>query len=410
MRRLLCALVICTAGCGSSDVATVRTQEAVLNGNDDRLEVFELDEATRQATVSSSAALVYANHVSWDGPSGVSLNAESAAVAFGLCSDEPFGSEPSAAFCSGVLIDDDLLLTAGYCLGDDVASARQLCQRVQVVFGYVLQAADSQPQVDANQVFSCRRVVTLSAAPVDLAVLQLDRAASALLAPAQFAASAVEPGDSLLIASYGSGLPLKVELAAPVTSASTTDGSFVLGSDTFSGSSGGGLFTKAFELAGLFEEGEPDWVKSDGCSRTQHSATPAERGQPTSAVAAAVCASGWQSNRLCGVQPDCGQAVCSAACPENCAAPRCGDLLCQPSERQTCASDCARYADVPSSWLDDPAAYRGHKEAAAPTAAGLSASGGCALSGRGPPGPAWWPIGLAVPLLRRRRSSRGHAR
>ncbi len=407
MRRLLCALIACTAGgCSNVDIATLRTQEAVLNGNDDRKEVFELDEVTRQAIASSSAALVYSNHVSWGGPNGGSLNAESAAVALGLCSDEPFASEPCAAFCSAVLIDDDLVLTAGHCLGGDLASAMQLCQRVQVVFGYGLEAADSQPQLDADQVFSCRRVVTLSTAPADFAVLQLDRPVSAPLAPARFAAAAVQPGDALLVASYGAGLPLKVELAALVTSASLTDGSFVLASDTFSGSSGGGLFTKAFELAGLFEGGEPDWIRTDGCSRAQHSATPAERGQPASAIPAAVCASGWQSNRLCGVQPDCGRGVCGATCPQNCATPRCGDLLCQPSERQTCGPDCSRYDDVPSSWLDDPAAYPGHKETGISNPVGPSASGGCAVSGRLPPGLAWWSIGLAVPVLRRRHSRR----
>ena len=99
----------------------------MLNGNDDRNEVFELDEVTRQAITSSSAALVYSNHVSWSGANGVSLNAESAALALGLCSDEPFANEPCAAFCSAVLIDDDLVLTAGHCLGGDLKRAPCSC-------------------------------------------------------------------------------------------------------------------------------------------------------------------------------------------------------------------------------------------------------------------------------------------
>jgi len=388
-------------GCGNSNHTELGEQrEAVLNGVDDRKEAFELDEATRASVTSSSAALVYLNHLSWGAPDVVSLNAESAGEALGLCDGEPFANEPSAAFCSAVLIDDDLVLTAAHCVGRDAASAAQVCHRLQVVFGYELSAPNSNPELRGDQVFSCRRVVMVGAAPADYAVLQLDRPVVAPLTPARFAAESVEVGDQLLVASYGEGLPLKVELQAQVTSKSLAADSFVLASDTFAGSSGGGLFTTSLDLIGLFVNGAPDWVQENGCKRATRSLIPAEQGQPVAAVPDAICATGWQSERLCASELNCSDAACRAACPGNCPVPRCGDALCERLERQNCARDCSPYANVPSSWLGDPTLYPVPRESE-PSSSPVGSAGGCAMSDRGPRNTLWWLVGLAIPMLRR---------
>jgi hypothetical protein len=373
-----------------------------LNGADDRREVFELADTVRDTLMASSAALIYSNHLTWSGPKSPSLKAESAGAALGLCNNEPFAGEPCAAFCSAVLIDDDLVLTAGHCLGSTPAQATEVCQSLQVVFGYAVVAKNQMPTIVGDQVFSCRKVVLLDP---DFAIFQLDRPAPAPLAPARAAMSTVRSGDRLVVASYTAGLPLKVELEATVTSASPR-GSFVLASDTFLGSSGGGLFTQSLELAGLFERGEPDWVNLGGCSRARQSTTPSEEGQSVLPVYDSLCARGWQSERLCGLQPVCGDRPCSAACPNDCPLPRCGDLLCEPPERAICAEDCSRYDDVPISWLGDPASYP-------PDTLGSSkpvvsaASGGCAISNERPAAAAAaWCLVLVAPALRWRRRLR----
>lgn len=390
-------------GCSDSNRAALgELRESVLNGGDDRKEAFDLDEATRSSITSSSAALLYLNRLSWGPTDAVSLNTLSAGVALGLCDDEPFADEPSAAFCSAVLIDDDLVLTAAHCVGRDAASATEVCHRLQVVFGYALFAPNSQPELHGDQVFSCRRVVTVGAAPADYAVLQLDRPVGAPLTPARFATDSVELGDRLVVASYGAGLPLKVELQAEVTSTSLAADSFVVASDTFAGSSGGSLFTTSLDLIGLFVSGGADWVQVDGCKRALRSAVPAEQGQTVTGVQDAICATGWPSERLCASQSNCSHAACSAACPGNCPVPRCGDALCERSERQSCARDCSPYADVPSSWLDDPAFYRAPQEPEPSSSPVVSAGGGCALSDRGRRNTLWWPLGLVIPMLRRR--------
>jgi len=396
------ALLWIAMGCSDSNHAELGEQrESVLNGGDDRKEVFELDEVTRSSVTSSSAALLYLNRLSWGPADAVSLNAVSAGVALGLCDDEPFANEPLAAFCSTVLIDDDLVLTAAHCVGRDAASATQVCQRLQVVFGFELFAPNSEPELHGDQVFGCRRVVTVGEAPADYAVLQLDRPVAAPLAAARFATESVELGDRLVVSSYGEGLPLKVELQAQVTGTSLGADSFVLASDTFAGSSGGGLFTTSLDLIGLFVSGASDWLQVNGCKRALRSVSPAEQGQPVAGVQDAICATGWRSERLCASQSDCSHAACSAACPGNCPPPRCGDALCERSERQSCARDCSPYANVPSSWLGDPALYRAPREPEPSSSRVLSPGGGCALSDRGQRNTHWWLLGLVIPILRR---------
>src|SRR6266850_2085585 len=76
---------------------------------------------------------------------GALLIAPSWGDAKGLCPGERFSVQPAAAFCSGVLVDWDLVLTAGHCarvyaLGDFV-----------VAFDYFYQAPGELALVDLRE-------------------------------------------------------------------------------------------------------------------------------------------------------------------------------------------------------------------------------------------------------------------
>jgi hypothetical protein len=335
-------------------------QGAVLNGQDDRLEAFQAPAQVQGPLLGASAALVYAHHLIESAPDAVGLRAPTALAALGLCADEPFAGQPAAAFCSGVLIDDDLVATAGHCLGAgaDTELAARRCGDLRVVFGYALAPPDRAVQPSADEVFACRRVVALDQ---DLAVLQLDRPPRGRLSPRPIAAAPARIEDELVVASHGAGLPLKIELAAAVTASSPTSGELTVAMDTFTGSSGGGLYNQDLELVGLVAGGAPDWEVVDGCTRAAHSPVPRERAAAAGRLVQAVCGAGWPSARLCGTPPSCGDGVCSAGeapdCMADCRAAHCGDAVCEPPERGACLQDCARFADVPETWLNDPAEY-----------------------------------------------------
>lgn len=351
-------------GCGSEPPEaprTAKTHQPVVVGADDRLEVGDVDGALQSEVAGRVAALMYAHRIIFLDDGGVQLRAETAADVFDLCESERFREQPSAAFCSGVLIDDDLLLTAGHCLGQNAAQAEERCAQIRIVFGYGLDAS-GEIRLSADAVFSCKRIALHERAVADYAVIQLDRAATQERTPAVFASRRPTVGDRLVVATHGAGLPLKLELAALVTDAPDGAGTFIAATDTFGGGSGGGLFSADRALAGIVLRGRPDWENVDGCTRAAHVVDASEEHQYVDLARKALCDGGWPSQRLCAVTPRCGDGVCSTTessdlCGADCSAPRCGDGLCSVDERSACAEDCHRFDDVPINWPSEPSGY-----------------------------------------------------
>ena len=116
-----------------SDHTQVRLSEherAVIYGEDSRLEYYQLaaDDVMKRRVMYSTGLLVRPSDITVQGQR-VLLNSYTLGEAQGLCPDELFANQPEPGFCSGVLIDDDLFLTAGHCM-DDVGD----CANTRVVF------------------------------------------------------------------------------------------------------------------------------------------------------------------------------------------------------------------------------------------------------------------------------------
>jgi hypothetical protein len=183
---------------------------------------------------------------------------------------------------------------------------------------------------------------------------------------------------------------------------------FVVATDTFAGSSGGPLYDAAFLWVGLATKGANDWDWTDGCARPVHTETSRELHQHASRVVRALCESGWPSARLCGLEPRCGDAVCSPnetadTCLVDCPRPLCGDGWCEWQERGVCAIDCNRDDEIPLSWPSSPDDYwRAHAPAVAPP---FEAGGGCTFSASSPSSMPFACLAAALVWLRRRLSS-----
>lgn len=386
------------AGASLGEVGEVHAP--VINGVDDREEVSVLGAAEREVIERSVAALMWMNRVDYEEPGG--LRAVSLAEAGGVCGDERFAEQPAAAFCSGTLLDGDLLLTAGHCLGQDTQEAAERCRYLAVVFDYHLVESGELALASGDSVYSCREVAfhektTDDDHLLDVAVIQLDRAVSGPHGPAAIGEAELELGASLMAVSHGAGLPLKVDRGAFVVDVPSNE-YFVASTDSFGGGSGGPLFDASLGVVGYQVRGVADWKEDGDCLRAVQASTPREQHQRIDAAVRALCDSGWPSERLCGVAPACGDAVCDGSesadeCSEDCPATRCGDGLCEVSERGDCAADCSPFEDVPSDWLEDPADF-GDAEAPRRTS-----QAGCALSGTVPRGsPTAW-LGSLVFLL-----------
>ncbi|MEM7393272.1 MAG: trypsin-like serine protease, partial [Verrucomicrobiota bacterium] len=140
MSRRVAFWVALTTACGGEAPELGQSeanQSPAIYGEDDRREVYDPPpERENLADVAqhSVVALVAADQVDLSDPDDVVIVGPTLQVAEQLCSEERFADQIAGAFCSGVLIDDDLVLTAGHCVDE------RLCSVMRLVFGYHLSA------------------------------------------------------------------------------------------------------------------------------------------------------------------------------------------------------------------------------------------------------------------------------
>jgi hypothetical protein len=268
-RSGLVSVALFTSGCGAgAESEPTNTSAAeIVYADDDRIEVFEAPDAIRARASASVVALVPRSLLTDTG--GRLSTAATFGDSRGMCERERFSAQPSAAFCTGVLVDWDLVLTAGHCAG--LLSPGEFA----VVPGYYY-ADDQRLSSDTAVPFSVVEVVAkrndppTSAVRLDYAWLRLDRPVTAPLAPAPIRRSKT-PLDALsplTAVNAGGGLPLKVDLGGRVQDPrpETLD-CFLADTDTLHGSSGGGAFDEDLSLVGVMVRGAEDvvWDADEGC-------------------------------------------------------------------------------------------------------------------------------------------------
>ena len=308
------------AACGSTEQLMVAELEAsVVYGDDDRVEVYAApDQELQQIAEQSVVALIPAGRVQPLSDGTFGLLASSLKDRHDLCEDEPFANQPVAASCSGVLIADDLVLTAGHCVGDS-----RPCTLFNYVFDYYLDAPDRLATIDAEDVYTCSRIVldedsVGSQLTPDFAIIQLDRPVTGSHAPASVRPAApLSERAPLTMMGSGSGLPVKIDDGASIADARREQGDyFVANLDAFEGHSGSATFDENNRLAGILIGGRvPDYVfaSEDNCTRINRfdDSMAGEIVHNIAPIIATLCDSGEGDETLCA--PDaCDGGPCGA--------------------------------------------------------------------------------------------------
>ncbi|WP_437592051.1 trypsin-like peptidase domain-containing protein [Sorangium sp. So ce1000] len=361
----LAALVLASlfgAGCAWEPPGGAQPLDAsaspVIYGVDSRLEFFEPPaEELRRLARSSTLAVFRRSSLDGAGPEGVRVMAPGLREARGLCEGARFADQPSAAVCSGVLVDDDLLLVAGHCI-----EAEASCADLLFAAGYYYDAPGELHALRPDDVFACRRIAYFQADgedALDAAFIQLDRPATPSLLPVVLGAGSPSPGDPVVAIGYGEGLPGKIDVEGRWLGACAAGGACAEAQiDAFTGLSGGGVFDALGALAGIVVSGRQDYdVSEDGCLTARVEPASEAKGEKILVAARAVqslCEQGWPSERLCGRAGACGDAVCApgedaSSCPVDCRAAACGDGRCEADEWRTCSPDCP--PTPPGHWL-----------------------------------------------------------
>jgi V8-like Glu-specific endopeptidase len=351
---VLLALLAC--GCTPEATDLGYGRQSVLYGPDDRVEVVEYsDPAMRDVATRRVGTFFFQSQVTLQSPGGnAQLKTQTLHERLGICAEERFSDQPSAAHCSGVVLSDDLVLTAGHCLGRNITAAQTSCRELVFVFGYLLDQQGHRMPIARNQVFACRSVLIHvydmgQASSGDFAVLQVDRPFGSEHLPVTLATQ-VEVGTPLTTVGNGAGLPTKIAANAVVTEVLEALPYLRAATDSFSGGSGSAIFDENLELVAIQSRGQPDWSWDDtnGC------------------FVAATATDGFESHqlarfatdRLCELVPCASKSLCSrndtAAWEQRCdaisAPPTCGDQVCSPDERDDCAEDCSWVERVPWGW------------------------------------------------------------
>lgn len=117
-------------------------ENKVIYGVDNRKDLYEISQPQVREQARSTAALISNSRLSENGGGFIDISSQDFGEAYGLCSSERFREQPSAAFCSGFLIGEDLLVIAGHCLRTEVQ-----CKNTGFVFDFALFFPNERPNL-----------------------------------------------------------------------------------------------------------------------------------------------------------------------------------------------------------------------------------------------------------------------
>lgn len=247
----------------------------------------------------STVALFPAKALPFDEGTGVyKLTNVSLKNKYNLSADQPFAGQTVGAYCSGALVGEDLVLTAGHCFKPH--SHGLDCAKVKLVFDYaVTRAGETPSSFPADNVYSCKKIISQKAQDdrdnftckdgtctnspiigdgVDYALVQLDRKVKGRPALA-INRTKVAKDTAVGVIGYPSGMPVKIQEKGAAVRSLTAKGYFVTNLDTFAGNSGSPVFNmKTYKIEGVLVRGGVDFVYDSSGTRVEDPRDPEDYG------------------------------------------------------------------------------------------------------------------------------------
>lgn len=255
----------------------------VIYGSDGRLDLYQVSDESLKKLADSTVALISQKSLISSGSSTL-IKGSNFGSAYQLCSSEKFKEQSTAAFCSGSLVAEDTIITAGHC----VQNATD-CSTVNFVFGYAVKVLGVLPtSVSTNEIYKCKSIVkqVLTSGGADFAVIKLDRkvVGHSPLPIRQSGSAAV--GDSLVVIGHPTGLPTKITTGGKIRSVANAD--FLVASvDTYGGNSGSAVFNaRTGFIEGILVRGENDFVPQGNCNISNVCAEDSCRGEDITKISA----------------------------------------------------------------------------------------------------------------------------
>lgn len=229
----------------------------VVYGEDNRHEVNGYRSLDIAALASSTVALVKSEKITQVGEQFV-LDGASFAEKMNMCAEERFAKQPAPAHCSGFLVGENRIMTAGHCVATTGA-----CEKLRFVFDFHA-TSDSTAQLtfNADQIYSCKKVLGWkkeNKGP-DFAIVELDRPVVGRTPLRLSDNRSLKRKTDLLVIGHPAGLPTKITDEAQVRKIVGEKGFFMANLDTYGGNSGSAVFNaRTLEVEGILVRGEEDY-------------------------------------------------------------------------------------------------------------------------------------------------------
>lgn len=268
--KKLSSLTLFTLLAVSANTQVLGATPKVIYGEDDRVLVENSDNELYKKLAMSTAVQIKNNKLtaSEDGKS-YKVNPEKLRESFmNVCEDERYAEVINAGNCSGFLVGEDLLVTAGHCMRSQFD-----CDNAKWAFNYQQGNLDANSgEIKSEEVYTCSEIVNQVLSTVsknDFAIIKLDRKVEGR-EPLKFRTEGrIQVGEPLVVIGHPSGLPTIVADGAFVRN-DESDFFFKANLDTFGGNSGSAVFNaNTGVVEGILVRGERDYIFDEqaGCNR-----------------------------------------------------------------------------------------------------------------------------------------------
>ena len=257
---LLLATTFLLANCSreaSLNEIKVTKQDGVIYGTDSRKESLEVEDARLREVARSSVALVDRGSLEKLNDYTYASNGGELGERKNLCPSERYREQLTTAFCSGVLVEKNKILTAGHCMRNWAS-----CSETQFVFNYERRSPhDKDPLIPAKNIYSCRRVLSIVADPSveDYALVELDRDVEGITPQKLDFTATASAGEVVYTFGYPSGISKKY--ARGVMKTPPRRNYIRAALDVFGGNSGSPVYSQnTHKLIGIVTNGVVDYV------------------------------------------------------------------------------------------------------------------------------------------------------
>lgn len=249
-------------------LTTLSAQAAieVVYGTDNRQDLYEVSSSLHKTLAQSTAGMVDARHFKKSSREGFfDLDyTQSLEEAMNVCPSQKFSQQQLAPNCSGFLVGEDTIVTAGHCFKSG-QTPEKVCKGFAWLFGYEMKSPNHNPTRDIplSNVYLCKKVIAAELnSTMDYAIIKLDRPVVGRK-PLTFRNSGKVPNStSLVVIGHPTGLPTKVSSAGKVTH-NTNYTTFSGTLDTFAGNSGSAVFdAQTGMVEGILIQGKTDYIPS----------------------------------------------------------------------------------------------------------------------------------------------------